>query len=631
MQNKTCALQFEKDEQNLINKIYFTDDPHAMNWIEGVHALGETVTPKKIVVQRTVVSDEQGLTLSVRFTNYSALDIFANTGSVGIYIPFNDSYPSAALCMTNRCHAHIFCGKEISYILGLRMGGNAPHLGMYLTEGSLDSYSVTDTGINDRGDFLFHPSPFHLRPGQSYTISMRFFRHNGREDFFRILRADMPDYFQVKANHYTVFPNERLELSIVANTDIRSISVSENEQSFPVKVEQTAARCSISADTFPLGEHSFEIVLNGKHTRCVVFFSAPLSELLAARCRFIAKKQQLNDPDSMLHGAYLCYDNQTDEFIYSGYNQDYNAGRERLAMPILLAMYLQKHPDQELENSLKLYMDFFMRELFDAETGIVFDDADRTLHTNRLYNYPWAVKLFLELYLLDGALEHLEYAYRAMRRYYRFHGERFYAFTIPIRQILTLLQTANMQKEYEELLSYFCAHAEVMIQNATNYPKHEVAYEQSIVAPAAKFLLELYEVTHDERYLVEATKQMQTMALFSGTQPDYHLYACAIRHWDDYWFGKRKLFGDTFPHYWNALSADAFYAYAKAQKDADCLQFAIDAYRVQCCLFSPNGSASCAMLYPLFSSGTPGHFFDEWANDQDWALVYYLEYLRSKE
>ena len=631
MQNNTCELLFEKDEQNLIRKIYFADDPHAMNWIEGGHALGETVSPKKMTVERTVKADDRGLTFSVRFTNRSCFDLFANTGSVGIYVPFNDSYPNAALCMTNRCHAHIFCGKEISYILGLRMGGNAPHLGMYLTEGSLDAYSITDAGINDRGDFLLHPSPFHLRPGESYTVSMRFFRHNGRSDFFRILHAEMPNYFQIKANHYTVFQSEDLKLSFFSNTAIGSVSVSENGRTFPVSTENANAHCLIPAETLSLGEHQFEIEVNGKHTHCAVFVSAPPSELIAARCRFIAEKQQYKDPQSMLHGAYLCYDNQTHEYIYSGYYQDQNAGRERLAMPILLAMYLQKHPDKELENSLKLYMEFFMRELFDSETGIVFDDADKTLHTNRLYNYPWAVKLFLELYLLDGNREHLQHAYRVMRRYYRFHGERFYAFTIPIRQILELLQKAGMQNEYEELLAYFFSHAEVIMQNATNYPKHEVAYEQSIVAPAAKFLLELYQVTKDERLLTPALKQMQIMELFSGTQPDYHLYACAIRHWDDYWFGKRKLFGDTFPHYWNALSADAFYAYARLHNDEKCLRFAMDAYRVQFCLFQPNGSASCAMLYPFSSAGTPGHFFDEWANDQDWALIYYLEYLRSKE
>ena len=188
-----------------------------------------------------------------------------------------------------------------------------------------------------------------------------------------------------------------------------------------------------------------------------------------------------------------------------------------------------------------------------------------------------------------------------------------------------------MQTEHDELLGYFRLHAETIIQNSTNYPKHEVAYEQSIVAPAAKFLLELYRVTNEDRYLDEATKQMTTLALFSGTQPDYHLYACAIRHWDDYWFGKRKLFGDTFPHYWNALSADAFYAYAQLQQSEPCHQFAMDAYRVQFCLFRTDGSASCAMLYPFSSSGTPGHFFDEWANDQDWALIYYLESLRTED
>ena len=37
--------------------------------------------------------------------------------------------------------------------------------------------------------------------------------------------------------------------------------------------------------------------------------------------------------------------------------------------------------------------------------------------------------------------------------------------------------------------------------------------------------------------------------------------ACAhmpIRHWDGYWFGRERLWGDVFPHYWSVLSAAAY-------------------------------------------------------------------------
>ncbi len=42
------------------------------------------------------------------------------------------------------------------------------------------------------------------------------------------------------------------------------------------------------------------------------------------------------------------------------------------------------------------------------------------------------------------------------------------------------------------------------------------------------------------------------------------------------------------------------------------------------CLFSEDGSASCAFVYPRRVNGTPAHYADAFANDQDWALVFYL-------
>ena len=40
------------------------------------------------------------------------------------------------------------------------------------------------------------------------------------------------------------------------------------------------------------------------------------------------------------------------------------------------------------------------------------------------------------------------------------------------------------------------------------------------------------------------------------------------------------------------------------------------------CLFMPDGSASCAYVYPYSVNGAKGEFFDDWANDQDFALYY---------
>jgi len=162
------------------------------------------------------------------------------------------------------------------------------------------------------------------------------------------------------------------------------------------------------------------------------------------------------------------------------------------------------------------------------------------------------------------------------------------------------------------------------LKNGTAYPKHEVNYEQSIVGPAAQILLEVYLVTKEPAYLEGAKKQLLCLEMFNGAQPDYHFNDIAIRHWDDYWFGQRKLYGDTFPHYWTTITGVVFNLYAEAVQDPSYRSRANGIFSNNFCSFTPDGRASCAYVYPLSVNGQAGQFFDPWANDQDWALVNWL-------
>ena len=42
-------------------------------------------------------------------------------------------------------------------------------------------------------------------------------------------------------------------------------------------------------------------------------------------------------------------------------------------------------------------------------------------------------------------------------------------------------------------------------------------------------------------------------------------------------------------------------------------------------LFTPDGRGSCACVYPHRVNGEKAKFFDPLCNDQDWALVFYLD------
>ena len=52
----------------------------------------------------------------------------------------------------------------------------------------------------------------------------------------------------------------------------------------------------------------------------------------------------------------------------------------------------------------------------------------------------------------------------------------------------------------------FRRHCDTLLQNDIMYPAHEVNYEQSIVAPAANLLLEMYLVTGDASYRQAAAR-----------------------------------------------------------------------------------------------------------------------------
>ena len=159
----------------------------------------------------------------------------------------------------------------------------------------------------------------------------------------------------------------------------------------------------------------------------------------------------------------------------------------------------------------------------------------------------------------------------------------------------------------------------------TNYPPFEVKYEQSIVAPAADILLQVYEITGEEKYLEGGRKQVEVLALFNGEQPDYHLYEVAIRHWDGYWFGKRRMYGDTFPHYWSAQTGKVFRRYAKLTGDAGYAKRAEDSLRGVLSMIFPDGTATCAYVFPYMVNGQRCAYADLYANDQDWGLYANIE------
>lgn len=599
-------------------------DPYGMNWFRDDYTYAGTLTPEGM--EASVTHEKQGdvLKTKVVFKNVTDKPIFTSKTTVGIRFPLEDRYEGSEICLKRRCHAHIFCGENISYISALRMGGEAPHLGMLLTEGSLAGYSVERNlkkSSNDRGCFILHPSPMELLPGEESVLSWVIFPHEGKEDFYE-KAASFGKFLRAEASAYVLYQGESCHITVKANFNIKKLTVAGETAAENLEIGEIAEILFKAGET---GEKAVEIRADDVLTHVTLIVKAPLEELSGKRCRFIAEKQQYEGRDPDLRGAYLTYDNEEEHLFYAALN-DYNAGRERVGMGVLLIRWLQTHRDQKVRESLDRYTDFILRELVDKETGLVTNDYKLDDSYKRLYNAPWFATYFTELYELTSEKENLVIASNIVRRFYRDGGERFYPLELPIMALCDALKKEGMEALLAEMKALFILHADRLMEIGKNYPPSEVNYEQSIVAPACNILLQTAFVTGEEKYLLAGREQLGILELFSGLQPDAHLYFTGIRHWDGFWFGKKKCFGDTFPHYWSALSGNCYALYGLLTKDAEYIHKAAASLRGVLPLFMEDGRASCACLYPLSINGQEGSFYDPYANDQDWGLYMNLRF-----
>lgn len=624
-----------------MKKLVLSGDLYEMNWVEGAVEWGTVRAPASIGVQ--TVSGREGDTVFERytFTNISGAPLFTSLKDIAIYTPFNDDYCGAEECTVRRCHAHIFCGGGVSWVCALRMGGEPPHLGLVLTEGSLGGYSVErdpERMSNDRGDFLLHPSPVFLDPGESFSVAWRLFRHEGKEDFFRQLPKWNPHYIQVRAEQYVVFAGEKVRLEITPAFPFaeKDAVIRREEAILPFCAD--GGKIRLEETGLSEGEHTYSIEVEGYKTYCRIRVMPPFEELVRRRVRFLVEKQQFHKEGSALDGAFLIYDREEEHLFYSPEN-DYNGGRERVSMGILLARYLQKNSDPEAGKSLRQYVAYLEREIFDAAHDLVCNDIGYNDSYKRLYNYPWMSVLYLELFDLYGERQLLEKACRILESFYRQGGGSFYAIEIPLERIMRTLQREGMEAAYAGLMRCFAGHCDTILENDILYPPHEVNFEQSIVAPAADLLVQMCLLTGEERYRAGAERQIRVLEQFQLPIPDCRQYEVAIRHWDGYWFGKKRQYGDTYPHYWSALSGNVYRGYAallekssggerEGQDAGERIRYykrlAESTARGVLPLFFADGGASCAYVFPKQVNGVAADRYDAYANDQDWGMYFYL-------
>lgn len=615
-------------------------DPYEMNWVEGAQVWGTIKDGELVSCRETTdgigaVYHTKHLEISVRralignryreryvFRGRIATDVFFNRGAVGVYATFNDNYEIADVSMHQRCAAHIWCGRNTSYVDAVKMGPCDFGLAMVLTEGSLDSYSVErpfEHSSDDRGDFIMHPSPFNLAPGEEMTLEWElFFYETGQ---LRGALAAYPSVILADADCYTVFEGEPIRFTV--NRSDAQVSLDGRQ----IPVEQRDGSTCVNWQPERRGEHRFVIRSGDVETIAEFFVQIPLEELVRRRVAFIVDHQQFHKPGSALDGAYMIYDKQDGCLIFDELFPDFNASRERLVMGIMIAKYLQYRPDERVYASLMEYYRYVSREFFDETTGMVYNTIGKNPEFKRLYNGPWMGMFLMELYKLTGQERYLDLMLRTMHPYYEAGGDNFYPNGMTMYETVAVLRRAGRNADADKLEQMFRKHVDRICRNGLNYPTHEVRYEQTIVTPAVNLTAQMWMLTHDDRLADGCRLHMSVLECFNGHQPSYHLNDVSLRHWDGYWFGKRRMYGDTMPHSASVHTSVAFWHYAQVTGDETYLRRAEASARNTLCLFHEDGSASVCWLYPFSVNGIRCEYFDEFCNEQDGVLYYMMKTL----
>ncbi len=576
-------------------------------------------------VNRSFTS-EGNLSEQYIFKNISSCDLFLRQGEIGIYVPFSDNYCEAEKSLKQNCHTHINCAENITWVNALRQGKSNLNIGLVLTKGSIDKYSL-ETGLEKnpvdsscRGTFMLNTAPIDLLKGEEFTIEWEVFVHSGAQDFFdKISEKQMIKNIDVK--QYTIFEGESFEFSFEACGKNVKVVLYEKEIAF----NRVGNVVSVRYTPEKFGEHKFLIYSDDVKTHITMFATLSIDELLHKRIDFIVDNQQYSRENSNVDGAYLIYDNKTKRMVFDNRVHDHNASRERIGMALVIAKYLQKNKNEKFYNSLMRFIEFVKREYFDETTGEVFNSVNKNRNLIRLYNPPWLMLFFAEVYILTKDNQYIEFINKALDFYYSNGGEAFYPISYNIKTIACVLEKSGDSKYLNKAIAYFKAHADNIIKNGLCYPAHEVVYEQSLPISAASIICDVALVTGEKKYFDAAKVHIEALERFDGMQPDFRLNQIPIRYWDDYWFGKSMQFGDTFPHYWSVLSSDVWKDYYNMTNDEKYIGMAHRCIRNCMCLFNNDGTASCAYLYPYYINNKPGEFYDDWANDQDFALYYLLK------
>ena len=575
------------------------------------------------------------------FTNRTNFEFFINQDTFGIHFPFQSVYTQAGQPV---CLAHVWAGDDVCWIVAKKVSDTKERLIIRLTEGGISDYSIhreilgaKEDSTNFRGDIVLNPTPCSVSAGESVAYTFVYdFTDKNEIDYLE----EQDGFISVKADCITQYIHNPVTVSAKYNGNINTYTILVDGEEQPCELQNNRIVCRYVANI--LGEKKFDVYINGKHTHLLVNIILPLEKILEKRAYFIAEKQQFHKAGSPLDGAYLIYDNQTKTQYYSASYDDYNAGRERIAMGCVVLKQLQARYDETLMHSIKKHRAFIERELFDAQTAMVYNKEGRNNDWRRIYNDPWFALYFLEWYILTGEKEHLMYAGKIMLNYYKDDKNHQDSQLIHIPRFCKYLEKENLLELKEKLVACFMEYIDGQIDNRGKIYSEEVCVlSHEPYNNKSVYFSHAYQLKREEIFASYAKMYKTYSEAYYSYQPDYHMHMISARYWDDFWFGKYRLYGDLYPHYWSSQTGIMFAEYERAF-GIDCRAEYEAIFKNNLCVYAPDGSAFNNYLYPykiLIEDNDQANYlrpkggtyygkkYEAFANDQDWGLylaTYYM-------
>ncbi|MFI7128120.1 hypothetical protein ACIBQ1_20645 [Nonomuraea sp. NPDC050153] len=586
--------------------------PYEIDWrADGATARHRPVRGLELEVRRQVAGER-----------YTETHTWTNTGGeplrvtgLGLNVPVRDVYDGAATALARSCHAHVFTGGSWSWVLAEPMSGAPPLLGAIVRTGALWAYSVesrnTVTSSDVRGHLVVHPTDharnpeafggqpvLDLAPGEEHVLAWELGWYGDREAF--LAATDAP----------AGLPFLTAPVGAALAVDL---------------AEGTVLGEGVTSRAHGIRHLDFE--RDGRRSRTAVAFLAPVRDLVEARvARILGEHRPAERPEPERY-AFVPVDTRTGLRQTENGWQDWTDGAERVGMAVLLQQARLRGwgaPDA-IDEALRGFARFAVERLIQPD-GSVRRSSRPAPEGLRLYNTPWLAHFFHDQFALYGDPADLDRAARLLETSYSLGVRDHLLIGLPeaVVAVAGSLDGHGDPARAKRLRDALVDHARGFASLGSALPAHEVSYEQSMVAPLVSLLATAYAGAPDERLLAALRPALRWLRAFGGPQPHVRLRDIGIRHWDGYWFGLDRQWGDTFPHYWSVLTAVALRQLPEPLRTEDTERVAEAIFAANLADFGPDGRATCAFLMPSCVDGRPAHRPDPLANDQDWALALLL-------